>query len=71
MLHTIKDGNLSVTVNDEGAEFVNIVYNGKEKLWQNDNGSWAGHAPVFFPACGRCAVVVDGKFYSRKLHGFA
>ena len=71
MLYTIEKGNLQVTVNDYGAELTSIKINGKERLWQNDNGMWAGHAPVFFPNCGMCKVVVDGKEYPQYRHGFA
>lgn len=71
MLYTIEKGNLKVSVNDYGAELTSIQVNGVERLWQNENGTWAGHAPVFFPACGMCKVVVDGKEYPQYRHGFA
>ena len=71
MFYTIEKGDLRVTINDYGAELTSAIFKGKERLWQNDNGSWAGHAPVFFPACGMCKVVVDGKTYPQYRHGFA
>ena len=71
MIYTIKSGALEVQIDDFGAELISVRFQGKERLWQNDNGSWAGHAPVMFPACGSCDVVVDGKKYPHFLHGFA
>ena len=71
MIYTIGNEYFQIQLNDFGAELISIRFQGKEKLWQNDNGSWAGHAPVMFPACGSCDVVVDGKKYPHFLHGFA
>lgn len=71
MIYSIKSGLLEVSVDDYGAELISVRFQGKEMLWQNDNGSWAGHAPVMFPACGSCDIVVDGKKYPHFLHGFA
>lgn len=71
MVYTIKNGILEAEIDDFGAELISVKLRGKEKLWQNDNGSWAGHAPVVFPACGSCDIVVDGKKYPHFLHGFA
>lgn len=71
MVYTIKNETLEVKIDDFGAELISVRLRGKERLWQNDNGSWAGHAPVMFPACGSCDIVVDGKKYPHFLHGFA
>lgn len=60
-----------VTVSSYGAEAVSVVYNGYERLWQNENGGWNGHAPVLFPHCGNCKLTVDGTEYKRAAHGFA
>ena len=67
----LQDGALSVTVSTLGAEAVSAVYGGKERLWQNDNGSWTGHSPVLFPVCGHCGVTVNGTSYPIRAHGFA
>ena len=40
---------LRCEVSDIGAELVSVKLNGKERLWQNDNGGWDGHAPILFP----------------------
>ena len=71
MIYSISDGDLSVRINSYGAETVSVIYKGKERLWQNENGSWAGFSPVLFPVCGRTAVVVGGKKYDTGFHGFA
>lgn len=71
MVYTIKNDVLEVRIDDNGAELISVKVRGKEMLWQNDNGSWAGHAPVMFPACGSCDIVVDGKKYPHFLHGFS
>ncbi len=71
MLYTIQNEQLKVVINDFGAEITSVVFQGKERLWQNENGGWTGHAPIMFPACGSCEVVVNGKLYEHFLHGFA
>lgn len=70
-METIKSGNLQITATELGAELISVKYNGKERLWQNENGVWSGHAPVLFPVCGACEVRVDGKVYACPRHGFA
>lgn len=71
MYYHIENDFFKITLDDFGAELISVCFKGEEKLWQNDNGSWAGHAPVMFPACGSCEVVVEGKLYPHFLHGFA
>ena len=61
---------LQCTISEIGAELISVKYCGKERLWQNDNGSWSGHAPILFPYGGNCAVVVDGVTYPLQKHGF-
>ena len=63
MKYTVKNKTLSVTVDSYGAEMVSVEYNGKERLWQNATGEWAGHAPLLFPVCGHFGVTVDGVSY--------
>ena len=70
-METIRCGNLQITATELGAELISVKYNGKERLWQNENGGWSGHAPVLFPVCGACEVRVEGKAYSCPRHGFA
>lgn len=70
-METIASGNLQITATELGAELINVKHNGKERLWQNENGGWSGHAPVLFPVCGVCEVRAGGKLYACPRHGFA
>lgn len=70
MKHTINNGKLSITVDDMGAELISAKVNGKEWIWQNPTGEWAGHAPLLFPVCGHCGVKHKGVEYPIKPHGF-
>ena len=71
MIYTISNEILTVQVNTLGGELISVKKDGKERLWQNENGGWAGHAPVLFPVCGDCTMIVRGKEYPIKKHGFA
>ena len=71
MIYVISDKELSVSINTFGAEIVSAVYKGAERVWQNENGKWAGHSPVLFPVCGNSAVEISGKDYKMPFHGFA
>ena len=71
MNYKIENDKLSLEVASLGAEPISIRYAGKERLWQNENGSWAGHAPVMFPVCGHCGITVGEKSYPVGAHGFA
>ena len=70
MNYTIQNEFLVVSVNTLGAELSSVKYLGKEKLWQNETGEWAGKAPILFPVCGRCSMVVNGTTYPIPFHGF-
>lgn len=71
MIYTISNDILTVQVSTLGAELVSVKKDGKERLWQNENGGWNGHAPVLFPVCGDCTMILRGKEYPIKKHGFA
>lgn len=71
MMERLQNGNLEIGVSEEGAELTSVRHKGIERLWQNENGGWAGHAPVLFPVCGACEVRVDGKIFACPRHGFA
>ena len=71
MIYTLKKDNLELTIDSFGAQITSLKLDGKEKLWQNDNGSWDGHAPLLFPVCGHCRIIVDGKDSKTPPHGFA
>jgi len=71
MKYLLKRTNITVEVDSLGAEMTSVLYKGKERLWQNDNGSWTRHAPMLFPHAGRCNIIVDGVTYPMEFHGFA
>lgn len=71
MQYTIHNDTLSCTVDSLGAEIVSVIKDGKERVWQNQTGDWAGHGPVLFPVCGHCGVKVGGVEYPIPAHGFA
>ncbi len=71
MQYTIDNGTLCVKVESYGAEIVSVVKDGKERIWQNETGEWAGHAPLLFPVSGHFGVKVNGTEYPILAHGFA
>ncbi len=71
MQYTIYNDRLSCTIDSLGAELVSVIKDGKERVWQNQTGDWAGHGPVLFPVCGHCGVKVNGVEYPISAHGFA
>ena len=71
MIYGISNGILSANVSTLGGELISVRKDGKERIWQNDNDSWRGHAPILFPVSGDCTMIVDGKQYPIKKHGFA
>ena len=70
MIYKIENKKLTVSIDTKGAQMVSAFHNRKERLWQNSDGSWADHAPVLFPICGRCAVLINGVDYNMPFHGF-
>ena len=71
MFYTISNEKMIVTINDLGAEISSVFYKGKERVWQNENGSWKGKSPVLFPVCGNSSVIIDGIDCKMPFHGFA
>lgn len=71
MIYTLKNESIKVTVNSKGAEMISVVKDGKERLWQNDDGSWDGHALTLFPFCSTVSVWINKKLYPNTIHGFA
>ena len=71
MMVTLQSENFSVTADSVGAELKSVCFRGRERLWQNENGSWAGHAPILFPLCGATAMRLGGRVYPCPRHGFA
>lgn len=60
----------SITVSSLGAELLSVKICGNERIYQGD-GAWKGHAPILFPVCGKCSMIVDGVSYDVGFHGFA
>ena len=71
MNYTIKNSEITATFSSVGAELISVQKAGREYIWQNETGEWAGHAPLLFPVCGRCGVKVDGVAYPIPFHGVA
>ncbi|HEY5367504.1 MAG TPA: aldose 1-epimerase family protein [Hanamia sp.] len=70
----LSNKDLSIRINEKGAELQSINYYGLEYLWQADAKYWAKHSPVLFPIVGE---LKDGKYfyedreYVLSRHGFA
>ncbi|MCQ2387036.1 MAG: hypothetical protein MJ066_01140 [Clostridia bacterium] len=71
MIYTLKNEKIEIKVNSLGAEIISVIKDGKERMWQNENGEWDGHAPVLFPYCGTVVVTKFGKDYIGEQHGLA
>lgn len=67
---------LRVSIDTKGAQITSI-YNkstGVEQMWQADPNVWPWHAPNLFPIVGGLIndeLLIDGKAYPMKRHGFA
>lgn len=70
----LRNGNLSISISEKGAELRSLKLEGLEYLWQADAKYWAKHSPVLFPIVGE---LKDGKYifenmeYALSRHGFA
>ncbi len=65
---------LSVNINEKGAELQSIKLKGLEYLWQANSKYWGKHSPVLFPIVGELKdgkYVFDNKEYNLPRHGFA
>ncbi|MBE5800634.1 MAG: aldose 1-epimerase family protein [Clostridiales bacterium] len=75
MLHTIQNAQLSVTVNDLGAQLWSILgADGTQFLWQGDPKYWADRALTLFPFVARLwqgSYTLDSQTYHLPIHGFA
>ena len=71
MIYNFGSETLRCVVDTLGAELISVKLNGKERLWQNDNNTWTGHAPILFPFAGNCHVIKDGVAYTGPRHGVA
>lgn len=73
-LTTITDGDLSATIDAQGAQLMSVKLGDGEYLWQGDERYWARRAPVLFPIVGCLrgdhATSAQGDV-SLKRHGIA
>lgn len=70
---TLKNSDLTVTLDTEGAVLHSIVKDGLEYLWQGNPAYWKRRDANLFPYVGRLTEGVyelDGKRYSLPIHGF-
>jgi galactose mutarotase-like enzyme len=73
---TIENEFLKVSIDSKGAQLSSFFNKetGIEQLWQADADVWPWHAPNLFPIVGQLLndeLVVDGRSYPLKRHGFA
>lgn len=71
---TINDDQLTVEINELGAQLHSVRYAGQEYLWQGDPASWKRQAPILFPFVGRLKgdqYQYQGLTYHQTQHGFA
>ena len=74
MNHILSNSQLSIAIDDYGAEPLSVRRGDCEYLWQAEHPDfWQSHAPILFPICGR---LFEGKYryrgteYEMRLHGF-
>ncbi len=71
---TLKNKNLTVSVDEMGAELKSIIKDQKEFIWQGHPEIWSGSAPILFPICGGLKedkFIFEGREYHLPKHGFA
>lgn len=75
MEHTIDNGQLRVTVAEQGAQLMSIRgADGREYLWQGDPAYWSDRALNLFPYVARLtegSYFLDGQKYAMDIHGLA
>ena len=53
----ISNHHFQVSIDELGAELSSIIKDGRERLWQGENGLWNKHAPILFPFAGLCRMM--------------
>lgn len=74
MKHNIRCGDLSVSIDDLGAQLCSLRLREHEYLWQGDPAYWPDRSPLLFPYVGRFTggrYALKGKEYPMTIHGFA
>lgn len=75
MLYTIKSNELTISIDNMGAELKSVKNSdGVEFMWEANPDIWSGCAPVLFPICGGLVddeYIWQDKAYKLGKHGFA
>ena len=73
-MKTISNGNVTVQIEEHGAEMASIKCNGREYLWGAYPEYWKRHSPVLFPIVGSVwngEFCTKGNTYKMGQHGLA
>jgi galactose mutarotase-like enzyme len=71
---TISNSQLTATINTLGAEFISLVKNNKNYIWNVDETYCNKTSPILLPIVGRLkndSYLFNGKKYQLPRHGFA
>ena len=74
MIRTLTYNDLTISVNEFGAELVSLKKDGAEYLYDGNPKYWHEQSPILFPICGRLyqnSYTFDGKRYEMTIHGIA
>ena len=69
-MYIISNKKIKIQISEIGAEVRSVIYNGKERAWQNETGEWSGCAILLFPFAGFNRLVFDGVDFGVQKHGF-
>ena len=73
MLITIKNNNVSATIDTMGAQLISLKDNkNTEYIWQRNPDIWKNCSPILFPIVGNCRnnkTIINGCAYEIPKHG--
>lgn len=69
-MYIISNKKIKIQISEIGAEVRTVIYNGKERAWQNETGEWSGCAILLFPFAGFNRLIFDGVDFGVQKHGF-
>ncbi|USS87425.1 aldose 1-epimerase family protein [Fructilactobacillus hinvesii] len=70
----LRNDQLTIKIDELGAELVSVVRAGHEYIWNADPAHWKRHAPILFPIVGKLKnnqYQYQGQTYRMFQHGFA
>lgn len=73
MIYTIKNDQISASIDSLGAQVRSLKTSAREYIWQGDPEFWTGQAPLLFPIIGSIkdkTVTIGGKECHLSNHGF-